>query len=109
MQVITLRIGEVDAAMTLGFGALEVTVFDSSGRPVVGVTCELVPDVPGAGGDELGRESEGTGTCSWDRTHATTYRLDIWRRFRQDLVGSQRVSVLVEKTRSASVSIAAQP
>jgi hypothetical protein len=97
----------VDPSLTLGFGALTIKVVDSSGRPVVGVVCEVVPDVRGGGGDDTVRDSDDGGTCSWDRIHATGYRVDIWRRFRETLLGSARVTVPDEGTGSATVSVTA--
>lgn len=95
----------IEPSMNLRFGALTIKVLDSGRRPMVGVACEVVPDVPGAGGDETVRDSDADGICSWERIHATGYRIDIWGRFRETLLMSARVTVPIEGTGRAVVSV----
>ncbi|MBA2719839.1 MAG: hypothetical protein H0U52_11460 [Chloroflexi bacterium] len=96
---------KVNPSLALPFGALSVKVVDAEGRHVVGVTCELVPDVAGAGGDDTVRDSDESGTCRWERLHATSYAIDIWGRFRQDRLGSGRVRVPTEATALITVTV----
>jgi hypothetical protein len=84
---------DVIPAMALGFGRLEVRVVDSNGGPASGVTCVLLPDVAGAGGDETIRDTDDLGLCLWDRIHATGYGVEIWQSLNQGLLGRARVDV----------------
>jgi hypothetical protein len=80
-------------ALALPFGSLEIKVVDRAGRPVAGMDCKLIPTVVGAGGDSLSRDSDPSGICSWEDTHATLYGVEIWREVEGKLLGKGQVTV----------------
>ena len=52
------------------------------------------------------RDIDVDGTCSWDRLHATGYRVAIWGAFRKDQLGEGRVRVSVEGTGTLTIKLA---
>lgn len=78
-------------------GELEVTVRDEQDRPIVEAICLLTTDLDGAVPAGLeARDIDPLGRCLWtgqDRVGATSYVVEVWRRYEDDFIGSVRVTV----------------
>jgi hypothetical protein len=97
---------QVDPYEWLGVGTLVVNVVDQAGRPVAGMTCQIIPAAYGAAGDNTILDSDELGRCSWTgdfAVAATSFRVEVRRRLSDPIVGAGRVSV--ERGQQASITI----
>jgi hypothetical protein len=97
---------QVDPFEWLGVGSLVVNVVDRSGRPVAGMTCQIIPAVYGAAGDYTILDSDELGRCRWVDEYAvaaTSFRIEVRRMLSDPILGTARVSV--EPGQEASITI----
>lgn len=97
---------QVDPFAWLGVGTLVVTVVDQTGRPVPGITCQIIPAVYGAAGDYTILDSDELGRCLWTDDHtvaATLFRVEVRRTLSDPILATALVSV--EPGQEASITI----
>lgn len=97
---------DVEPALALPFGSLELRVVDDREEPLVEVICWLHSAVRGAGGDI--HDTDPTGTCAWERLHATQYRVETRTSIEGAVIAETTVTVLPHQTTRKTV-IAKRP
>jgi len=89
---------DVVPASELPFGSLELRVVDDRQEPLADVVCWLHPAVRGAGGDDTIHFTDATGTCAWERVHATQYGVEIKTSVEGAVIAETTVAVLPNET-----------